>query len=158
MEIYSLISIVAVLLAPITAVWVGQILQKEDQKRRDKMEIFRTLMVARAYRNYNSDAALNLIEIVFADNKEVVNQWRKYYDKSFVENPTDTELKKIKDEFDKLLLVMAESLGYKDDINLEIIQKPYISKGVVDDINNKMQMQRSQIEVLNTFTNLYKGA
>lgn len=40
--------------------------------------------------------ALNLLEIVFADDKAVCEQWKVYYDKLCVEDPNDMELSKIK--------------------------------------------------------------
>ena len=57
--------------------------------------------------------ALNVIEVVFGDDKNVLNQWKIYYDRLCVENPNETEQVKIKSEGDKLLEVIAKSLGYK---------------------------------------------
>ena len=43
----------------------------------------------------DSVRALNIIEVVFDDEKSVLNQWKAYYDKLCVENPSETDLSKI---------------------------------------------------------------
>ena len=91
--------------------------------------------------------ALNIIEVVFGDDKNVLNQWKVYYDRLCVENPNKTELSKIKTEGDKLLEVIAKSLGYK--ITWETIQKPYIPKGLTDNMNQQQQYMSNQLSVMN---------
>ena len=62
-------------------------------------QIFKILMMSRIYGwTTESVQAMNLIEIVFADDDTVCKQWKVYYDKLCVENPTETELQKIKKE------------------------------------------------------------
>ena len=43
----TIINILAIIAIPIAAVFVGQSLQDRSQKRRDKLEIFRALMMNR---------------------------------------------------------------------------------------------------------------
>ena len=45
--ILTIINILAIIAIPIAAVFVGQKLQDRSQKRRDKLEIFRVLMMNR---------------------------------------------------------------------------------------------------------------
>lgn len=125
---------------------VGQILQNNRKKREDKLEIFKTLMINRGLGwSVDSVRALNIIEVVFDDEKSVLNQWKAYYDKLCVENPSETDLSKIKIEGDKLLEVIAKSLGYK--ISLETIQKPYLPKGLADHVNQEQQYMNNQLAV-----------
>ena len=124
------INIIAVIVAPIAAVLIGQLLQNRAEKRRDKMELFKTLMMSRNGWNIESVRALNILDIVFSDDKSVRSAWEKYYDKLCIENPSETELKKIQDAQYTLLETMAVSLGYKDKITWKTIQNPYIPIGM----------------------------
>lgn len=149
MDTLDLINIIAIMLAPILSIIIGQKLQDRAKKRQDKMEIFKALMTSRVYGWTNSSvSALNILDVVFADDKKVRDQWKLYYDKLCVENPTETDLKKIAMEQYKLLETMAESLGYKNKITWETIQNPYIPKGLTDSMLQQQQYQNNQLEIL----------
>ena len=149
MECKDIINIIVIIVAPIVAVIIGQYLQDREKKRMDKMDIFKTLMISRGMGwSIESVKALNIIEVVFADDKKVLRQWKIYYDKLCVESPTETELSKIKTEGDKLLDMMAKSLGYKDKVTWETIQKPYVPKGLKDNMNQQQQYQNAQLSVM----------
>ena len=142
---YKILNIVALLLVPIVAVIVGQKLQERAKKREDKMKIFKVLMTSRGL-GWSQDMveALNIIDVVFADDDAVINQWRLYYDKLCIEKPSDTDLKKIMTERNKLIEQIANSLGYKDKITWETIQNPYIPQGMLEAMNKKQEFQTSQ--------------
>lgn len=72
----NIINIVALIVVPIVAVLIGQHLQNRAQKRMDKMEIFKTLMIARTGWTVESVRALNVIDIIFVNDKKVRNAWR----------------------------------------------------------------------------------
>lgn len=149
MSCTDVINIVAILTAPIIALIVGQYLQEKSKKRADKMEVFKTLMSSRVYGwTTQSVYALNTIDIVFSDDKKVRNQWKIYYDKLYVENPTETELAKIKTEQYKLIEEIASSLGYKDKITWETIQNPYIPNGLINSMTQQQSFQNNQAEVM----------
>ncbi|WP_026652493.1 DUF6680 family protein [Butyrivibrio proteoclasticus] len=150
MRTIDIINIIAIIVSPVVAVVVGQILQDRRKKRSDKMEIFKTLMISRGLGwSTESVKALNIIEVVFSDDQSVLNQWKIYYDRLCVENPNEMELSKIKTEGDKLLDVMAKSLGYKEKVTWETIQKPYIPKGLSDNIIQQQQYQSAQLDIMN---------
>ena len=141
----EIINIIALIIIPVIAVAIGQKLQVCSQKRNDKMQIFKTLMTSRIFGWTNESVqAMNLIDVVFADDKAVRKQWKICFDKMCVENPTDTDLSKIKLEREKLLEAMAKSLGYKDIITWESIQNPYIPKGMTDLIAQQQAYQNNQ--------------
>lgn len=145
----EIINIVALILVPILAVVVGQKLQERAQKRNDKMQIFKILMTSRIFGWTNESVqAMNLIDVVFADDKAVRKQWKTCFDKMCVENPTDTDLSKIKVEREKLLEAMAKSLGYKDIITWESIQNPYIPKGMTDLMAQQQAYQNNQAIIM----------
>lgn len=141
----EIINIIALVIIPILAVVIGQKLQVRSQKRNDKMQIFKILMTSRIFGWTNESVqAMNLIDVVFADDKAVRKQWKICFDKMCVENPTDTDLSKIKLEREKLLEAMAKSLGYKDIITWESIQNPYIPKGMIDLMAQQQAYQNNQ--------------
>lgn len=127
MQVNEMLNIIAIILSPIIAVFVGCVLQNRDKKREDKMEIFKALMANRGLSwNIESVKGLNLINVVFCDDKKVLDQWKIYYDRLCVENPSETEMIKMKKESDKLLDAMAKSLGYNKTVTWDTIQNPYI--------------------------------
>ena len=145
----DVINIVALILGPILAVFIGQFLQNRTKKREDKMALFKSIMASRVH-GWTSDSvyALNIVEIIFPDNPKVIAQWKILYDKLCVQNPDATELKKIETEHTKLLLEMAKALGYKDKVTWETIQNPYIPTGMVNSINMQNESMRNYAELL----------
>ena len=66
------VNLVAVIIIPILAVIIAQYLQNRSEKRKDKMQIFKVLMTSRIYGwTPESVHCLNLIDVVFSDDKEV---------------------------------------------------------------------------------------
>lgn len=151
----EILNIIALILVPICAVVIGQKLQERAQKRNDKMQIFKILMTSRIFGWTNESVqAMNLIDIVFADDKAVRKQWKVCFDKMCVENPTETELSKIKTEREKLLETMAKSLGYKNIITWESIQNPYIPKGMTELMEQQQAFQKNQSIIMEQMKNM----
>jgi hypothetical protein len=149
--IMAFVNIAAVIAAPIAAVKIGQSLQDKAQRRKDKMDIFKTLMTTRYSWTIESVQAMNVIEIVFADDDKVCNAWKMYHEKCYVQNPTDAQLQQIKTAKEKLLEAMAKSLGYKDKVTWETIQNPYLPDGML----NAMQQQQT---IQNGYEEMAKAA
>lgn len=152
----DIINIVALIVVPIVAVLIGQHLQNRAQKRKDKMEIFKTLMIARNGWTVESVRALNVIDIIFVNDKKVRNAWRDLYDKYRVENPDNAHLEKIRQAQYKLIEEIANSLGYKNKITWETIQNPYIPKGMVEAEQLQREFQNGQLawaKAVESFTN-----
>ena len=96
------------------------------------MQIFKTLMTSRIYGlTQESVHCLNIIDIVFADDKTVRDAWKDLYDKYCVQNPDAAQLKKIQNAQYKLLETISKSLGYKDKVTWETIQNPYVPAGMI---------------------------
>lgn len=131
MECKDILNLIAIIVIPIVAVLIGQHLQNRAEIRKDKMHIFKVLMTSRIYGwTQESVHCLNIIDIVFSDDENVRNAWKDLYDKYCVQNPDETQLKKIQNSQYKLLDTMANSLGYKDKVTWETIQNPYIPEGM----------------------------
>ena len=122
MECKDILNLIAIIVIPIVAVLIGQHLQNRAEIRKDKMQIFKTLMTSRIYGwTPESVNCFNIIDIVFADDKTVREAWKDLYDKYCVQNPNEAQLKKIQNAQYKLLETMANSLGYKNKVTWETI-------------------------------------
>ena len=150
----SIINIVAIIIAPIASVIIGQKLQDRHERRKDKLELFKTLMMSRNGWTIESVRALNILDIVYSDDEMVRIAWKNYYDKLCVENPTDTEQKKMQDAQYELLEAIAQSLGYKETITWKTIQKPYKPKGMVEAEENQRFYQEGQLALAQIAMNM----
>ena len=150
--VISIINLVAVIVAPIAAVLITQRLQDRAELRKDKIQIFKTLVTIRGLGwNLDSVHALNVLDVVFADDGEVRNAWKDLYDKYCVDNPDEQQKKKIEQAQYKLLETIAVSLGYQSKITWETIQNPYIPKGMVDQIVMQSRSQQAYLAAINGF-------
>ena len=141
--ILAIVTILAIIIIPIVAVFVGQYLQSKSEKRKDKMQIFQCLMTKRITGWAGLDAvnALNSIDIVFSDCEAVRKQWAILLSK-FRRDVTAQEQYR---EQCKLLELMANDLGYKDKITWDIIQNPYYPEGLAKQIEINSQILDGQV-------------
>lgn len=147
--VFSIINLLAIIIIPIIAVVIGQRLQIKAKKREDKLQIFKILMTSRMRAwSLESVQALNLIDIVFADDQDVRTAWKDLHDKYCIGNAGAAELKKIETAQHKLLETMAKSLGYADQITWETIQNPYIPDGMLIQQQTQMQYQSNLMALL----------
>lgn len=152
-EVYmvlDIINIIAIIVIPIFAVLIGQWLQNGSEKRKDKVRVFSHLMSYRAigYVDQQSVNILNLIPIVFNDDKNVIEKYNIYL-KSLNIKTKDfpQKQKEIENNKTKMLEEMAKNLGYKN-INWEIIQNPYLPQGLINEINSMNLFKQGQLEVV----------
>lgn len=144
MNLGDILNLLEIIIVPIVAVLVGQHLQNKAEIRKDKMHVFKVLMTSRIYGwTPESVHCLNIIDIVFADDKTVRDAWKDLYDKYCVQDPDETQFKKIQNAQYKLLETMAKSLGYKDKVTWETIQNPYIPKGMLQQIETQNRSQQA---------------
>ena len=151
MTINDYLTLAALIIIPIVAVVIAQWLQNRSEKRKDKMQIFKTLMTSRIY-GWTPDSvnALNIIDIVYSDDNKVRAAWKDLNDKYRVTNPDQQHLKKIENAQYKLLEAMANSLGYKEKITWETIQNPYMPVGMKQQIETQKIMQQAYFNVINS--------
>ena len=110
--ILAIAQIVAVAVIPLIVWWMGILWQKSKTKNDAKQELFLTLMANRkATPNKEWVDALNTIDIVFQDNKNVRKAWREYYDSLDPSSQYNKDTNAFKLD---LLSEMANALGYKD--------------------------------------------
>ena len=143
MSLSDVLNLIALIIIPLLAVVIAQWLQSRSEKRKDKMQIFKTLMTSRNLGwSLEKVYCLNLIDVVFADDKKVRAAWKDLYDKYCVDNPDEQQKKKMQQSEYKLLEAIAVSLGYKDKITWETIQNPYIPNGLIDQLNRQNNIQQ----------------
>ena len=147
-SISLIINVIAIIVAPIIAVFVGQKMQDRAEKRKDKMQIFKAVMTYRYGWSVEAVAALNSIPIVFAEDKPVKDCWKEYYRLLCIQQPDQMEMKQRSDALYKLLESMANTLGYKETISWEDIQNPYIPVGMATVFDNNMIIQNSMAAIL----------
>lgn len=146
MECKDILNLIAIVIIPVAAVLIGQWLQNYSEKRKDKMHIFKTLMTSRVHGwTPESVYCLNIIDIVFSNDKAVRSAWKDLYDKYCVEKPDESQLRKIQNAHYKLLEAMAIALGYKNKVTWETIQNPYIPKGMIEAEQLQQQFQEGQL-------------
>lgn len=143
-KIIAVLNLIAVLLIPVVAVIVGQYLQEKAQKRNDKMQIFQCLMTRRitGWAALEAVNAINSIDIVFTDNKEIRNQLSVWKSKCRRDIPSEDRYR----EQCKLLEMMANDLGYKNKITWDIIQNPYYPEGLDQQLSMNNQIMNGQVE------------
>ena len=143
-KIMAVLNLIAVLLIPVVAVIVGQYLQERVQKRKDKMQIFQCLMTCRitGWAALEAVNAINSIDIIFTDNKEIRNQLGVWKSKCRKDIPSEEQYR----EQCKLLELMANDLGYKDKITWDIIQNPYYPEGLNQQLTMNTQIMNGQVE------------
>ena len=133
------LTIIAIILGPILAVQIQNLIQRIKETKDRKEQIFKTLMATRAAPLYVSHVeALNLIDIEFYKNKEIVNAWKLLLDNlsNYPQNPDNEDYsarlsqcsERSNELLTDLLFEMAKVLGYKFDKVL-IKRGCYIPKG-----------------------------
>ena len=117
MDCKDILNLAAIIIIPIFAVLIGQWLQDRSERRKDKMQIFKTLMTSRIY-GWTTDGvhALNLIDVVFANDAPVRTAWSNLLEAYSSTEQSELMAKKRQNLMYKLLDAMAENLGYKNKI------------------------------------------
>ena len=140
----EILNLIALIVIPIIAVVLGYKLQDRAEKRKDKMQVFKAVMTFRYGWSKESVEALNSIPIVFSGkckDSKVRDCWKKYYEYLCIQKPDDMQIKQSNEALYKLLVSMAEVLGYKNTVTWEEIQNPYVPNGMVTAINNNEFIQ-----------------
>lgn len=142
--IMAILNLLALILIPVVSVIVGQYLQKQEQKRKDKMLIFQCLMTRRitGWAALEAVNAINSIDIIFSDSKAIRNQLGIWISKCKEDIPAQEQYR----EQCKLLELIANDLGYKDIITWDVIQNPYYPKGLDQQLTINTQIIDGQVE------------
>ena len=155
MTLTEIITIVAVFAGPAFGVWLTRRLDDRRELQQRKYDIFRTLMRTRKMPiHYDHVGALNLIEVEFIKDENVITAWKSYLGNLSVTVPPveekdryDAAIKKRDSLLTKLLSEIAKSLNITIE-QLSILEGNYIPQGWVDDDWEQRLVRRSLIDVL----------
>jgi hypothetical protein len=115
MEVRDIISIIAILVGPVTAVSITLWWQQRKEKRDAKMRLFITLMSYRSPTRLGLApewvTALNLIDMVFADQTRVLELWHQLFD--LLHNPP-IQQQQARHKNIEMLSEMAKVLGFRN--------------------------------------------
>jgi hypothetical protein len=80
MTLSDWLTLLAIVLGPLFGVWLARHMQNRAFRRERRMDIFRTLMRTRRTPMWPDHVgALNLVEIEFADESNVIDAWRELF-------------------------------------------------------------------------------
>lgn len=156
--IMAVLTLIAILIGPPIGVWLGHRLQENHEKRQRKLDVFRNLMRTRNLGlSYDHVTALNLIEVEFIDDNEVLEAWKNYLQElskpPLVGTPTPEAINQRDEDRRKLLTKLlhriSKSVSYDID-QMDVYEKNYIPQGWLDD-----EQQQKLVRVL--MLNLLSG-
>ena len=115
MEAKDWITVAALIIGPVVAVAITLWYQARSEKNAAKRRLFAALM---SHRKSNPPtieyvSSLNLIEVVFQDDRAVVEKWRELYDELNHQPPTQINWVRVGHLQIDLLSNMAMCLGYR---------------------------------------------
>jgi len=144
----------AIIIGPIAAVHIQKLLDKWNDDKKRKVQVFKDLMTTRVSTlSYQHVSSLNMVGLEFNGKKysKVVNAWKTYLDhlNSF---PDDDETlmaiwgEKRNDLLSGLLYEMGESLGFSLD-KVHIKKAGYIPKAYADREQDDEFIRKSLVEI-----------
>ena len=131
------LTLMATLLGPILALWVNRALDAAREERQRQQLIFETLVLTRRTAiSPDHVRALNQIEITFANDREVIESIRRYFDYLDERAPTDSELftryqTRGRRLFASLVQIIGQRLGRAID-KMDLMEGGYYPQGLVD--------------------------
>lgn len=151
----AVLTLIAILIGPILAVMITRFSDNRREIRARKMDIFRALMRTRRMPiHFEHVGALNLIEIEFHKDKDVISAWKKYFE-NLCDNISPESDGRIQTEFmkkrdslhTKLLHEISKSLGFSLE-QLDILEGSYLPQGWSDEDFEQRIIRKSMIDVL----------
>lgn len=136
----------ALIIGPIAGVILALALQRRKEKRDAKMRAFMVLMAHRKTMPPVQDLVnhLNLVDLVFEKERDVVHLWHEYFD-LLCHEPLNMQL--VEPKYLDLLASMAKSLGYKELAQTDIARF-YSPKAFASQTVLNMEIQTELLRVL----------
>jgi hypothetical protein len=151
----AIATVVAVLAGPIFAVLITRIIDDRRASKARKLDIFRTLMRTRRMPvHFEHVGALNLVEVEFIGNPQVVRAWKDYLASLGEQLPPieekdryDVAVKKRDSLLTKLIYAISQVLKIKVE-QLDILEGNYVPQGWNDDDWEQRLARRGLINIL----------
>lgn len=120
MDTGAMLNILGLLLGPLLGIQTQKFIEKNQEKRKFKIFVFRTLMATRNERlGHRHVEALNSIDLAYRNEKKekkVIDAWRQYHsvlhDNEMAVNDSSQWNTKRESAFVDLLYEMSQCLGY----------------------------------------------
>ena len=125
---------VAILLAPIIALWIGGILQARGTTRQQRLSLL-SLLLSLRHRPLSPEVfeALNLIDVTFVDKPKVREAWSKYYAAMNDSNLNVPAGFAVRDEKRRdLMIAIVECLGLQNKITTADLLRTYVPTAVIE--------------------------
>lgn len=134
--------------SPVVAAWLTLLWQNRKQKREAKERLFLTLMAHRRAFPPTIEwvNALNVIDVVFAEQPQVVELWHRYYD-YLHQNSQHDNYQQREHTYLLMLSAMARSLGYRR-LEQTDIDKFYSPQAHADQVALNYECQTEWLRVL----------
>jgi hypothetical protein len=142
--------------APIAAAKMAETLRRDgehaQERQKNKLALFTMLMQERAaIYSENGVRALNLIDVVFNDTREVREAWAELFMAFEPKNniPTHVQDERLR----KLLAVMAKDIGLADQLRIDDLDRVYFptvlaQERLIRDIQRQQILARLQTQTL----------
>lgn len=138
-------NILAIALSPLIANIISIKMNQRNEKRNEKLKILRILMMTRMNRACIDYAnALNLIDVVFYNSKNVRQAYKNLLEIYYKENVSDNEVN-IKNL--KLIESIIEDIGYSKKINWDEVSIPYSPKWYFQELEKNEEYKKATISV-----------
>lgn len=148
------LTIIAIIAGPCVGVYLTRCLDDYKDKKQRRIDIFRTLMRTRGVRlSYDHVGALNLVEVEFADKKDVIDAWKAYLTELGVPYPTNDESgvlvkqQKTNKLLTRLIDEIAKALKFQIE-QLDILETNYTPQGWLDDEAQQRYLRTLLISLL----------
>lgn len=149
----EVLTIIAILISPVIAVYVSMWIQERRSAREQQMHVFATLIALRHSPVIDENVrALNLIDIVFYKKTKVRQLWREYYDmlgNEGLNNPQGFVTRQKK--YIEMVHEMAKALNYGEAFNHLDADRVYYPQALGE------QSQRSE-EIANELLRVLKAS
>jgi uncharacterized membrane-anchored protein YhcB (DUF1043 family) len=108
------ITALAIIVGPVVAVWVTRFHDKRARNYNDKFDVFRALMKTRRARlDAEHVAALNLIEVVFYHENNIMEKYNQYYKHLATDLPAQNNHGSFLEERNGLFVSLVQAIGLK---------------------------------------------
>ena len=155
MIMMGVLTILAIIVGPVIAVWVTRIIDRDRAAEARKMDIFRTLMRTRGMPIHRDHVgALNLVEVEFIDHEDVIKTWKKYLAHLNERPPKENdELAAFGNKRDTLLTALIDAIAKALSIKvaqLDILQGNYVPRGWSADEEEQRWLRHAIMNVLSS--------
>jgi hypothetical protein len=150
---YEWLTLVGIVVGPIAAVLISLWVEQRRKERDQKIIILRLLLTTRhLVADAGYSAAINLIPIEFAGNRDVQTAYREYIELAFTKRTPETAADlnaKTAIKQTRLIHAVAQSMGYKNIAETDIQTTAYAAEGWIERENTLIASQQAMVRVAN---------